>query len=138
MKKVNPTTGSATLDSRFSDCSEQARGELEVYLEWLDQNKISDSEYSFVMFALGRSGLKEVRHILLIWLRQLPNGLDREKKSQVRRFFMNPSADVSFNLPSSAEWFNFLPILYQQTSTMKLPTLVTPKFTKVGFSDLPG
>jgi len=126
-----------SLDCRYPGCSDQAKGELAVYLDWLGQSKLADSEYSFVLFALGRAGLKDVRHLFLIWSRQISGGVSREHKSQMRRFFMNPSSDVSFNVASCAGWFNFLPVLYEHAGNLKIPALVPPKYTKVGFSDLP-
>lgn len=124
-------------DSRYQDCSEHARAELAVYLDWLEQTKIKDSEYSFVAFALGRAGLKDVRHLFLIWDRQMAAAADKKTRSLIRRFFFNPSADIAFDVPAMAGWFNFLEILYSQARSMKFPALVPPTFVKVGFSDLP-
>ncbi len=125
------------LDSRYKDCTESARAELDVYLGWLDQNKLRDSEYSFVAFALGRSGLTDVRHLFLIWDRQMIELADKKTRSQIRRFFFNPSADVAFNVPLMAGWFNFLETFYTQARSMKFPPLMPPTLVKVGFSDLP-
>ena len=127
----------AASDTRYKDCTAHGRSELQVYLDWLEQTKIKDSEYSFVAFALGRAGLKDVRHLFLIWSLHMAGAADRKMRSQIRRFFFNPSAEISFQVASMAGWFNFLEELYKQARSGSMPPLQPPTFVKVGFSDLP-
>ncbi len=129
--------GDVAADCRYQQCSAHGRSELEVYLGWLDQAKIKDSEYAFVAFALGRSGLKDVRHLFLLWNRHMAGNADRKVRSQIRRFFFNPSVEISFQVPAMAGWFNFLDELYKRARASSLPALQVPAFVKVGFSELP-
>lgn len=127
----------STQDVRFEGCSEHARSELQVYLGWLSQAGLKDTEYAFVLFAVGRAGLKDPRQLFMVWDRMMAGTVDRKSRSQIRRFFINPSPDVAFDVPAMAGWFNLLESLYAQAQSMQVPHLAHPVFVKVGFADLP-
>ena len=127
----------ASLDPRFSTCTEAGKAELSVYLQWITDAKLADTEYSFIAYVLGRAQIKDPRHLFSIWAHQMGGNIDRQTKSQIRRFFMNPSTSVAFNSVQSAGWFDFVPTVYQSVPTVPAPNIQIPTFTKVGFSDLP-
>jgi hypothetical protein len=124
-------------DPRYALCSEQGRGELEVYLQWIKDANLEDTEYAYVSYVLGRARITDARHLFAIWEHQMGGQIDRSTRSQIRRFFMNPSPQVAFNAASSAGWFDFLPGVYQLMSSVPAPYVTAPVFAKVGSSDLP-
>lgn len=127
----------AQNDPRFAHMSEMGQGELAVYLDWIKGANLADTEYAFVTYTMGRAQIKDPRHLFAIWLHQMGTQVDRQVKSQIRRFFMNPSDQVSFSSVQSAGWFDFIPWVYQLVATVPAPTLMPPTFVKVGSSDLP-
>jgi hypothetical protein len=124
-------------DPRYALCSEQGRTELEVYLQWIKDASLDDTEYAYVSYVLGRARIADARHLFAIWEHQMGGQMDRSTRSQIRRFFMNPSPQVAFNAPSSAGWFDFLPSVYQLMSSVTAPYVTAPVFAKVGSADLP-
>ncbi len=127
----------AANDPRFAHMSEMGQAELSVYLDWIQGANLPDTEYAFVTYVLGRAQLKDPRHLFAIWLHQMGQTVDRQVKSQIRRFFMNPSDQVSFASVQSAGWFDFIPWVYQLATTVQPPVVLPPAFAKVGSSDLP-
>ncbi len=127
----------AQNDPRFAHMSEMGQAELTVYLDWIQGANLQDTEYAFVTYTMGRAQLKDPRHLFAIWLHQMGANIDRQVKSQIRRFFMNPSDQVPFNSVQSAGWFDFIPWVYQLASTVPAPVILQPPFAKVGSSDLP-
>lgn len=127
----------AQNDPRFAHMSEMGQAELSVYLDWLKVANLQDTEYAFVTYVMGRAQLKDPRHLFAIWLHQMGQTVDRQVKSQIRRFFMNPSDQVSFSSVQSAGWFDFIPWVYQLATTVQAPLILPPTFAKVGSSDLP-
>lgn len=124
-------------DLRYPHMSEVGQGELAVYLDWIKGTNLADTEYAFITYVMGRAQMKDPRHLFAIWLHQMGQGVDRQVKSQIRRFFMNPSDQVSFASVQSAGWFDFIPWVYQLVGTVPVPTIMPPTFVKVGSSDLP-
>jgi len=124
-------------DPRYALCSEEGRGELEIYLQWIKDASLEDTEYAFVSYVLGRASIADARHLFAIWEHQMSGQIDRSTRSQIRRFFMNPSPQVAFNAASSAGWFDFVPGVYQLMSSVQAPYVMAPVFAKVGSSDLP-
>lgn len=124
-------------DPRYAHMSEMGQGELAVYLDWIKGANLADTEYAFVTYTMGRAQIKDPRHLFAIWLHQMGANVDRQVKSQIRRFFMNPSDQVSFGSVQSAGWFDFIPWVYQLVGTVPAPTLMPPTFVKVGSNDLP-
>lgn len=127
----------AQNDPRFAHMSEMGQAELSVYLDWIQGANLPDTEYAFVTYVMGRAQLKDPRHLFAIWLHQMGAQVDRQVKSQIRRFFMNPSDQVSFSSVQSAGWFDFIPWVYQLAPTVQAPVIMAPAFAKVGSSDLP-
>jgi hypothetical protein len=127
----------AQNDPRYAHMSEMGQGELSVYLDWIKGANLADTEYAFVTYVMGRAQMKDPRHLFNIWLHQMGQNVDRQVKSQIRRFFMNPSDQVSFASVQSAGWFDFIPWVYQLVTTVPAPTIMHPTFVKVGSSDLP-
>ncbi len=126
-----------TTDPRYAVCSEHGRGELEVYLQWIKDASLADTEYAYVSYVLGRARIADARHLFAIWEHQMGGQIDRSTRSQIRRFFMNPSPEVAFNTAASAGWFDFLPGVYHYMSEVPAPYETAPVFAKVGTSDLP-
>jgi len=54
-------------DPRFPYLSDIGKEELAVYLAWVSDNGLSDSELSFIQYAVGRSGLNDGRHLYKMW-----------------------------------------------------------------------
>ena len=127
----------AQNDPRFPHMSEMGQGELAVYLDWIKGAQLADTEYAFVTYTMGRAQIKDPRHLFAIWLHQMGASVDRQVKSQIRRFFMNPSDQVSFASVQSAGWFDFIPWVYQLVATVPAPTIMPPTFVKVGSNDFP-
>ena len=86
-----------SLDPRYTYCGEAGKAELSVYLKWIKDAKLADTEYSFIAYVLGRAQIKDPRHLFSIWINQMGGNIDQQTKSQIRRFFMNPSNSVAFN-----------------------------------------
>jgi hypothetical protein len=124
-------------DPRYSGMTEAGRAELAVYLQWIQDAKLPDTEYSFVAYVIGRASLLDPRHLLKIWDSQVGKQASVAVKRQIRRFFMNPSQTVSFCQPGSAGWFDFIPSVYMLKDQIPFTPLGPPQFTKVGFSEIP-
>ena len=124
-------------DPRYALCSEQGRGELEVYLQWIKDASLEDTEYAYVSYVLGRARITDARHLFAIWEHQMGGQIDRSTRSQIRRFFMNPSPEVGFNMATSAGWFDFIPSVYRLLLTVPSPYINAPIFAKVGSAELP-
>jgi len=80
----------AQNDPRFAHMSEMGQAELGVYLDWIKGAQLADSEYAFVTYTMGRAQIKDPRHLFAIWLHQMGGSVDRQVKSQIRRFFHEP------------------------------------------------
>jgi len=125
-------------DPRYDLCTIEGRLELEVYLQWIKDTSLDDTEYAFVNYVMGRAQIKDARHLFAIWEHQIWAEIDKSMRSQVRRFFMNPSVELSFKMASYAGWFDFIPSVYQLQKTVPLPPpIYGPTFVKVGGSELP-
>ena len=121
-----------TQDVRYAIVSDAGREELKVYLEWINQNQLSDSESSYIYFAIGRGGLKDARHLFAIWQKICESiEIDTITKLHTMRFFLNPT-ESSFALESAAGWFDFLPQVYELATTVDAPDKPsTPQFVKM-------
>jgi hypothetical protein len=124
-------------DPRYPHLTESGRSELSVYLDWIQQAKIPDSEASFITYILGRAGISDPRQLLKIWEYQMGAGADQALKRQIRRFFLNPSQSESFATASYAGWFEFLESVYALKESVGYTPVIMPRFTKVGFSEKP-
>ena len=124
-------------DPRYAMCSEQGRGELKDYLQWIKDANLEDTEYAYVFYVLGRARITDARHLFAIWEHQMGGQIDRSTRSQIRRFFMNPSPEISFKLADSAGWFDFIISVYQLVQAVPAPHVNVPVFVKVGFDELP-
>ena len=124
-------------DQRYALCSVEGRKELVVYLKWIKDNSLEDTEYSYVNYLLGRSRIIDARHLLAIWEHLVAKKIDRSTRSQIRRFFMNPSLEVGFNIATSAGWFDFIPSVYLLQQTVSLPNINIPTFVQVGSKEWP-
>ena len=124
-------------DPRYALCSEQGRDELGVYLQWIKDASLGDTEYAYVHYVLGRASITDSRHLFAIWEHLMGKQIERSTRSQVRHFFMNPSSEISFELASSYGWFDFIPSVYQLVKAVPTPRVNVPIFVKVGFDDLP-
>lgn len=124
-------------DLRYPHMSDFARSELSVYLKWLTDAQIEDTEYAFVAYILGRCSLIDSRHLFKVWEQQVGDSADKATIRQMKRFFMNPSPAVNFNQPSVAGWFDFIDSVQAIKSQIKYNQIFPPTFSKVGFTDLP-
>lgn len=124
-------------DPRYSGLSELGRTELGVYLQWIQDAKLEDTEYSFVAYILGRCSINDFRHLYKIWESQIGDNADKSTKRMIRRFFANPSPAVSFNQSNASGWFEFISSVHQLKNEVTIPSITIPVFTKVGFDDLP-
>jgi hypothetical protein len=124
-------------DPRYPFCSEPAKEELEVYLQWIHDVQLPDTEFAFIEYVKGRAGIQDSRHLLAIWEHQMAGQVDRATRSQMRLFFMNPSGSTPFNTSASAGWFDYIESIYQLKSEIQAPLVRPPVFAKVGVSELP-
>lgn len=124
-------------DPRYASCSEQGRGELEIYLQWIEDANLEDTEYAYISYLMGRASIADARHLFAIWEHQMGDNVDRSTRSQIRRFFMNPSSALGFKMAGSAGWFDFIPGVYHMAQAVPAPYLHIPSFVKVGTDDLP-
>jgi hypothetical protein len=125
-------------DPRYPHLTESGKSELSVYLGWIQQANIPDSEASFVTYVLGRAGISDPRQLLKIWEYQMGSSADNALRRQIRRFFLNPSQSESFATPSYAGWFEFLESVYTVKDIVGFTPIIMPRYTKVGFSEKPG
>ena len=49
-------------DPRYASCSEQGRGELEIYLQWIEDANLEDTEYAYISYLMGRASIADARH----------------------------------------------------------------------------
>jgi hypothetical protein len=124
-------------DLRYPHMSEFARSELAVYLQWINDAQIDDTEYSFVAYILGRCSLIDARHLFKIWEYQAGNNSDKATKRLMRRFFINPSPAINFKQPSVAGWFDFIGSVHEMKAKINYTPIIEPLFSKVGFNELP-
>lgn len=123
-----------SLDPRFPYLSDLGKEELAVYLSWVSDNGLSDTELSFIQYAVGRAGLADGRHLYKMWeVASAENPPDAKTKLQMLRFFMNPVEDP-FARADVAGWFDFLPTIYAMMGQVPVPMITRPSFQKVGFS----
>lgn len=124
-------------DSRYPHMSDFARSELSVYLKWLTDARIEDTEYAFVAYVLGRCSLIDARHLFKIWEYQAGDNTEKATRRLMKRFFLNPSPAVNFNQPSVAGWFDFIGLVHEIKNQIKYNQIIPPSYSKVGFNDLP-
>jgi len=117
-------------DSRYDLLdTKESREELEVYLNWIDQNKLPDSELSFINFVIGRGGFQDGRHLFQVWNKVNERlKISANERLTYMRFFMNP-LQVDFSNEENAGWFNMLPVLYDALNKVKYKELSAPVFT---------
>jgi len=120
-------------DPRYPRCTNEGKAELSVYVDWIKQNSLPDSEFSFVAYALGRAQLKHPRDLFHIWESIAGEKSPQNVRLQTRRFLMNPSKSINFSAEETAGWFNFLPAIYQSARSRAPIEFASPSFVKVGF-----
>jgi hypothetical protein len=126
-----------TKDLRYNGMTEFGRSELAVYLQWIKDASLADTEYSFIAYVMGRAGIRDARHLYQIWEQKAGGSADQQLRRQIRRFFLNPSQTVSFEQPGSAGWFDFIASVYEVKDKLPPIAVTVPSFTKVGFNKLP-
>lgn len=127
-------TNSIQSDPRAVLLNEEGLSELQIYLDWISEAGLSDSEASFVNFAVGRAGLRDPRHLFAVWEAAYSGQqLSSDVRLQVMRFFLNPGSG-DFRNEDAAGWFEFLPTVYQLAPEVPNVTIYKPVFQKVGFS----
>jgi hypothetical protein len=124
-------------DPRYPFCTDAAKEELAVYLQWIHDVQLADTEFAFIEYVKGRAGIQDGRHLLAIWEYQMGSQVDRATRSQMRVFFMNPSGSTAFNNSASAGWFDYIESIYQLKAEIQAPLVRPPVFAKVGVSELP-
>lgn len=124
-------------DARYPFCSDAGKAELEVYLQWIVDASLQDSEYAFIEYVKGRAGIQDGRHLLAIWEYQMQGQFDKTARSQMRLFFVNPNPEVAFNSSAAAGWFDFIESVYVLRNEVPAPLVRPPVFAKVGSSELP-
>jgi len=124
-------------DARYNSCGPAGQEELCVYLNWIQDVGLADTEYAFVAYALGRSGISDPRHLFMLWEHLSGPTVTSKLKLMTRRFFLQPSEEMPFTDANYAGWFDFLPSVYQCKSDVPSPDFSPPQFVKVGFSDMP-
>lgn len=127
-------TDSIQTDPRAALLNDEGLAELQIYLDWISEAGLSDSEASFVSFVVGRAGLKDPRHLLAVWEAAYSGQqLSADARLQVMRFFLNPG-NSDFRNEEAAGWFDFLPTVYELAPQVPSVTIYKPVFQKVGFS----
>jgi hypothetical protein len=123
-----------TEDIRYSSLiSDEGRSELGVYLQWVIESDLVDSEQDYVNFVIARADLEDGRHLFKVWETIYEGmGVDDKTRLQMMRFFINPSTK-SFAIPETAGWFDFLPKIYDLMGQVPNPPIDRPIFQKVGF-----
>jgi len=124
-------------DPRYPFCSDSGKAELEVYLQWIADASLKDSEYAFIEYVKGRAGIQDGRHLLAIWEYQMQGQFDKTARSQMRLFFVNPNPETAFDSSGAAGWFDFIESVYVLKSEVAAPLVRPPVFAKVGTADLP-
>ncbi len=122
-----------TQDPRYSALSsDEGKNELEVYLQWISDNNLADTQKSFVDFSVGRASLDGGRHLFVIWKKIMaPMKVDLKTTLENMRFFLNPNED-SFCIRDAAGWFDFLPQVYEVMSEVPVPVIPRPSFKLIG------
>lgn len=124
-------------DPRYPFCSDAGKAELEVYLQWIVDASLQDSEYAFIEYVKGRAGIQDGRHLLAIWEYQMQGQFDKTARSQMRLFFVNPNPEVGFNSSAASGWFDFIESVYVLKNEVPAPLVRPPVFAKVGSAELP-
>jgi hypothetical protein len=124
-------------DPRYPFCSDSGKAELEVYLQWIADASLKDSEYAFIEYVKGRAGIQDGRHLLAIWEYQMQGQFDKTARSQMRLFFVNPNPEAAFDSSGAAGWFDFIESVYVLKSEVAAPLVRPPVFAKVGTAELP-
>jgi hypothetical protein len=123
-----------SYDVRYPHLTLEGKEELKVYLIWLEQSKLEDTEKSFIEFAIGRGRFTNGRHLFQIWEYIKANEIiGVSNKMQMLRFFTNPS-DTPFDLPELSGWFDFLLVAYGLSKTVKPVVYDFPTFLQQGIS----
>ena len=122
-----------SADPRYASLTtDEGREDLEIYLQWISDNGLADTQRSFVDFAVGRAGLEDGRHLFSIWQKLMENTKVELKTSlQIMQFFIMPN-DEPFDLEDVAGWFDFLPQVYQIMNEVPAMTVSRPSYKMVG------
>ncbi len=118
-------------DARFRNLIEPAREELSLYLSWITENQLPDTEQTFVEFVIGRIGAVNGRHVFAAW-RKLhePENISELEILEVMRFFTNPS-DADFSHSETSGWFELISPLHGIIEEVESKAIVSPRFEKI-------
>lgn len=122
-----------TADPRFENiATDEGREELAVYLQWIDDSGIEDTQKSFIDFVVGRAGLEDGRHLFNIWRKQMGSTKVELKTSlEMMKFFINPNHSA-FNIEAAAGWFDFLTQVYELVDETPPQMINRPDYKMVG------
>lgn len=120
-------------DRRYANvATDEGKEELEVYLQWISDYGIADTQKSFMDFVIGRAGLQDGRHLFSIWKKQMGSTkVDIKTSLQMMRFFINPNNEP-FDTEDVAGWFDFLPQVYDVMEETPAPVINRPSYKMVG------
>jgi len=118
-------------DVRYPGLTKAGASELQIYLDWIQANKLSDSEQSFVNFTIGRGVFADGRHLFRVWEYCTKDmQVDSKTKLLIMRFFINPTQE-SFAIASVARWFDFLPTAYMSKDKVKVESIKKPEYLEI-------
>ena len=121
-------------DVRFRNLVDPAREELSLYLSWIAENELPDTEQMFVDFVIGRIGAVNGRHVFTAWCKMHESDNISELETlEVMRFFLNPS-DADFTYSEASGWFELISPLYSIIDEVVPKAVVIPRFEKIATS----
>jgi hypothetical protein len=121
-------------DARFRNLVDPAREELSMYLSWIAENELPDTEQMFVDFVIGRIGAVDGRHVFTAWCKMYESDNISELETlEVMRFFTNPS-DADFTHSETSGWFELISPLYSIIDEVESKASAIPRFEKIGTS----
>lgn len=118
-------------DARFRNLVGSGREELSLYLSWITENQLPDTEQIFVDFVIGRIGAADGRHVFSAW-RKLhePDNISELEALEVMRFFANPS-DADFSHLETSGWFDLISPLHSIIEEVEPKAIASPRFEKI-------
>lgn len=122
-----------TADPRFNHiATDEGREELAVYLQWIEDSGLEDTQKSFIDFVIGRAGLEDGRHLFNVWRKSMGSTkVDVKTSLEMMKFFINPN-DSAFDMEAAAGWFDFLTQVYELMSETTPQMINRPSYKMVG------
>jgi len=121
-------------DARFRNLVDPAREELSLYLSWIAENELPDTEQMFVDFVIGRIGAVDGRHVFTAWCKMhVSENISELETLEVMRFFTNPS-DADFTHSETSGWFELISPLYSIIDEVEPKAVAIPRFEKIATS----